>query len=50
MLARRLLQAALLFWLVITLVFALVRLAPGDPASFLVPPTATAADAAHLRT
>jgi peptide/nickel transport system permease protein len=50
MLARRLLQAALLFWLVITLVFALVRLAPGDPASFLVPPTATAAEAARLRT
>ena len=49
MLARRLLQAALLMWLVVTLVFALVRLAPGDPAAFLVPPTATAEDAARLR-
>ena len=48
-LARRLLQSAVLFWLVVTLVFALVRLAPGDPAAFLVPPTATAADAARLR-
>ena len=48
-LARRLLQAAVLFWLVVTLVFALVRLAPGDPAAFLVPPTATAADAVRLR-
>jgi len=46
---RRLLTAALLFWLVVTLVFALVRLAPGDPAAFLVPPTATADDATRLR-
>lgn len=42
--------AALLFWLVITLIFALVRLAPGDPAALLVPPSATAADAERLRT
>jgi len=48
-LARRLIHAALLFWLVVTLIFALVRLAPGDPAAFLVPPTATAADASRLR-
>jgi peptide/nickel transport system permease protein len=50
MLVRRLAQAALLFWLVVTLIFALVRLAPGDPAAFLVPPTATAEDAVRLRT
>ena len=50
MLARRLLQAMLLMWLVVTLVFALVRLAPGDPAAFLVPPTASAEDAARVRT
>jgi peptide/nickel transport system permease protein len=49
-LARRLLQSAMLFWLVVTLIFALVRLAPGDPAALLVPPTATAEDAARLRT
>lgn len=48
-LARRLANAALLFWLVVTLIFALVRLAPGDPAAFLVSPTATAADASRLR-
>lgn len=46
---RRLGDAALLIWLVVTLIFALVRLAPGDPADFLVPPTATAEDAARLR-
>lgn len=49
MLVRRLANAALLFWLVVTLIFALVRLAPGDPAAFLVSPTATATDASRLR-
>jgi len=47
---RRLADALLLLWLVVTLIFVLVRLAPGDPAAFLVPPTATASDAARLRT
>jgi peptide/nickel transport system permease protein len=47
--ARRLAGAVVLFWLVVTLVFVLVRMAPGDPAEFLVPPTATAHDAARLR-
>ena len=46
---RRLAGALLLFWLVLTLTFALIRLAPGDPATFLVPPSATPADAARLR-
>jgi len=50
MLARRLAGAALLFWLVLTLTFALVRLAPGDPAAFLIPPTASPAEAARVRT
>jgi peptide/nickel transport system permease protein len=49
LIARRVAGAALLFWLVVTLIFALVRLAPGDPATLLVPPSATAADAARLR-
>lgn len=40
----------MLLWLVVTIVFALVRLAPGDPAAFLIPPTASAEDAARLRT
>lgn len=39
----------LLLWLVVTITFLLVRLAPGDPAQLLVPPTASAADAARLR-
>lgn len=49
LLARRLAGAAILFWLVVTLIFALVRLAPGDPATLLVPPSASAADAQRLR-
>lgn len=39
----------LLLWLVVTITFLLVRLAPGDPAQLLVPPTASATDAAKLR-
>lgn len=49
MFARRLVGAAGLFLLVVTIIFGLVRLAPGDPSVFLVPPTATAEDAARLR-
>ena len=48
--ARRLAGSLSLFWLVVTLIFVLIRMAPGDPADFLVPPTATAGDAARLRT
>jgi peptide/nickel transport system permease protein len=48
-LVRRVGGAVLLFWLVLTLTFALVRAAPGDPAALLVPPSASAADAARLR-
>ena len=36
-------------WLVVTLTFALLRLAPGDAATFLVPPGASANDAARIR-
>ena len=46
----RLAGALALLWLVLTLTFVLVRLAPGDPATLLVPPTASATDAARLRT
>jgi peptide/nickel transport system permease protein len=46
---RRLGGALLLLWLVLTLTFALIRLAPGDAAAFLVPPTASAADVARIR-
>jgi len=48
-LLRRLGASALLLWLVLTLTFVLVRAAPGDAAALLVPPTASAADAARLR-
>ena len=48
-LVRRLAAALALAWLVLTLTFALVRAAPGDAAALLVPPTASAADAARLR-
>ena len=40
----------MLLWLVITLTFALVRAAPGDPATLLAGPAATAADIARART
>ena len=46
---RRLAAALLLLWLVLTLTFGLIRLAPGDAATFLVPPSATAADVARIR-
>jgi len=46
---RRLAAALALLWLVVTLTFVLVRLAPGDAAALLVSPTATPADAARVR-
>lgn len=36
-------------WLVVTLTFVLLRAAPGDPAVLLIPPGASADDAARLR-
>jgi len=46
---RRMVSAAVLFWIVLTLTFFLVRAAPGDPASLLIPPSASASDAVRLR-
>lgn len=46
---RRIGGALALTWLVVTLTFVLIHAAPGDPATLLVPPSATAADAARLR-
>ena len=46
---RRVGLALLLYALVVTLVFVLVRAAPGDAADFLIPPNATAADVVELR-
>jgi peptide/nickel transport system permease protein len=48
-LAFRVLGAALLLWLVLTITFLLVRAAPGDPAALLVSPAASAEDAARVR-
>jgi ABC-type dipeptide/oligopeptide/nickel transport system permease component len=45
----RLLDALVLLWLVTTLTFALIHLAPGDPATLLVAPTATADEVARQR-
>jgi len=47
---RALLRTAVLYWCVLSLTFVLLRVAPGDPATFLLPPTASADDAIHLRT
>jgi peptide/nickel transport system permease protein len=47
--ARRLAGTVGLFWLVLTITFALIRFAPGDAAALLVPPSATAADIARTR-
>jgi len=46
---RRAGAALLLLWLVVTITFALVRLAPGDAAALLIPPGASAEDVARLR-
>ena len=49
LLVRRVAAAVVLLWLVVTLTFLLIRLAPGDPAIFLVPAGASAADVARIR-
>ena len=49
MFARRIATAAVLLWLVVTLTFVLIRLAPGDPAAFLIPPGAAESEAARVR-
>jgi peptide/nickel transport system permease protein len=46
---RRAGAALVLLWLVVTITFALVRLAPGDAAALLIPPGASAEDIARLR-
>lgn len=49
MLLRRAAAAVVLLWLVVTLTFVLIRLAPGDPAAFLVPPGASVAEVDRIR-
>lgn len=46
---RRLAGAAVLFGIVVTLTFVLVRAAPGDATALLIPPTASPEDATRLR-
>ena len=46
---RQLAGALGLFWLVLSLTFLLIRVAPGDPVSFLAPPAASSAEIARLR-
>ncbi|MYA87559.1 MAG: ABC transporter permease [Boseongicola sp. SB0662_bin_57] len=48
-LARRLVGMAVVIFLVLTIAFFIVRLAPGDPAALMLGPEATAEDAAELR-
>ena len=48
-LLRHLAAAALLFWLVVTVVFVLSHAAPGDPALLVVSPSASAAEIARAR-
>ena len=47
---RGLARTALLLWCVLSLLFVLVRLAPGDPASMLVAPGSSAIEVARMRT
>jgi peptide/nickel transport system permease protein len=47
--AGALVRTAVLYWCVLSLTFVLLRVAPGDPATFLLPPNASAADAVRLR-
>lgn len=49
-LSSRVLDALLLLWLVTTITFALIHLAPGDPATLLISPTASADETARQRT
>ncbi len=46
---RRLLEAMALLWVVLTITFVLLRVAPGDPSAFLIPPGAAAEDVTRLR-
>jgi len=45
----RVLHALILLWLVTTLTFALIHSAPGDPATLLISPSATAAEVQQQR-
>ena len=46
---RRLVGLVIVVWLVLTIAFIIVRLAPGDPAALMLGPDATPEDAAAMR-
>jgi peptide/nickel transport system permease protein len=46
--ARRLIQIVIIFFVIMTVLFVLFRLAPGDPVSRMVDPTMTPEDTRHL--
>lgn len=48
-LLRAVVRTALLYWCVLSLTFVLLRLAPGDPATILIAPGASASDAQRMR-
>lgn len=48
-LLRAFARTALLYWCVLSLTFVLLRLAPGDPATVLIAPGASASDAQRMR-
>lgn len=48
-LVRRLLFAAFVVWGAVSVIFVIVRLIPGDPASMMLGPSATAEQVAALR-
>jgi len=47
--AGALARTAVLYWCVLSLTFVLLHMAPGDPATFLLPSNASSADAVRLR-
>ena len=47
---QRLLGMLVVMFVVVTIVFIIVRIAPGDPAAVMLGPDATALDVATLRT
>lgn len=46
--SRRTIEIAIIFFVILTILFLLFRLAPGDPVSRMVDPTMTPEDAGHL--
>ncbi|MBW1778696.1 MAG: ABC transporter permease, partial [Deltaproteobacteria bacterium] len=45
---QRLFQIGIIFFVILTILFILFRIAPGDPVSRMIGPEMTTEDAAHL--